>query len=350
MSKTLTEQLAERLEARAESQGERVAQGDDEAREDFDAEPESEPRESESVDDEGQDESPQEDGASEKPAKSSGRYTPEALAKAIGWETSDLFESLEIPVDDGESLTLGQLKDKRHETARIAKELEQQRQALANEWVRFQQQRAQSFGESQQQSQAMREAKSRMDAIKAQHGLINWEQLSAGDRADLRQRLAIEYADASQQFEGAKLQAEEANRLAFAQMQAEHRVKLFDLVPKWKENPEVARQEAEQTARFLIEKMGFHPEELATIHHGPAQAVAYYAWKYFQQEAAINEAKEKVRSAPKKVLRPGGAKSPVRLDAQVKTLTERAKRTHTRADKTAAAKAVLARGLSRKRQ
>ena len=340
MVQNLAEQIEKAMSEKAPTDQSEPTQGDADILEELDTAPEGGPSERETDEPEAvEGESPQEDVPES--------YTPQKLAEAIGWEAADLYNLLQIPYDDGESLTLGQLKDSRSKILEERQAIEQAKAQLQAEQARIQQQLAAT---SQPVSPEMQQAQEAMADVRARYNAIPWEQWEeqdAGKAANARQKLAMEWSQAKGQYEQAAQAFQGQQQQVMSQMVYEHDRKLVSLVPQWSDMATYQKEQPE-VARFMVERMGFAPEELQTVYHGPARATAYYAWKYFQTREAQEQAKQKMRSAPKKVLRPGQGKQPERVDAQVNELVKQARKTHTRRDKTAAAKAVLARGLSRR--
>ncbi len=99
----------------------------------------------------------------------------------------------------------------------------------------------------------------------------------------------------------------------------------------------------QELSRFAVEQLGFAPQELNGIVHSSAIYGIYLAKKGYEAMQAQAGATDKLRKAPKPVLRAGNGQFQSRKTAQVEELKQRARRRGaSKGDKVAAAKAVFA--------
>lgn len=127
--------------------------------------------------DAGQESSGAEQDASEGPQK----LTAKAAAEKLGIDVSDLYASLEIEIGKGNSLTLGEIKDR-------AKDLTQADALLAD----AQQQKLETQNELMQQRRMLERQMQRIGYRPSQHDLAEM-QAEAEQYKSLQQRLAVEY-------------------------------------------------------------------------------------------------------------------------------------------------------------
>lgn len=335
MTETIREQLEKRLAEKADDTEELPVEGDEETRESLDAEPDDNPRESES----GESPEPSEPEPQE-------RYTPETMAAAIGWETADLYNALEIPVDDGESLTLGELKDRRHEIEEVKAQIGQERAKLNEERQALEQHRAQILGGQQAISKDMAEAQSAMAAVQGQYESVDWDKLEEKDpgrAANLRQKLSMQYANAQQQFAGAQQRNEHERGQLHQQYIGEQRNRLLSLKPELKDTDVKARF---SEALEYASSYGITKQQLEGLGDAGAVAVLMDGLRWRQHQAEVEKSKDKVRAAPKPILKPGAGGSTKRTQQKADQLVKKAHGSGKRRDKLAAAKAVLRDRLS----
>lgn len=348
MIQNLAQELESRLAEKSPAAQQPPVPGDDDPREEEIAAPEDDPRESETAADAAEPEEVGDDTPEQDEADAAQQtYTPQSLADAIGWEASELYETLQVPFADGESMSLGQLKDARDEALRMRQEVEQQKAQIEQERAQLQQSMIQG---PSQVSAEVQQAQDRLSEIKARYSSVDWEGLEQSDpgrAANERQKFAMQYSHAEAGLQQAQGQQQQQQQQAWRQIVTEQDYRLAQLVPQW-QKAEVYQDERAKVGQFLVDRMGFQPQEVQAIYHGPARATAYYAWKYFEGQRDVEQAKEKVRKAPKKVLKPGRGKMPDKGAAQVKNLVEKARKTHNKRDRVAAAKAILGQRLPRK--
>ena len=87
---------------------------------------------------------------------------------------------------------------------------------------------------------------------------------------------------------------------------AQQRQLLPQIIPEWN-NPDVDRQENPQIGKFLVEEMGFAPDDLKSVQDARLVKLALLAMRQHKlQSQATKVVRKKVNKA-KKVLRPGSA-------------------------------------------
>ena len=270
-------------------------------------------------------------------------YKVKDLAEAIGWEAEDLYKDLVVPLGNGESLTLGELKNTHETVAQQQAELKQAWEQVQQQHAQLQQFQQQLVQGQQAQSEELENARGEVRAIEAQFSNVDWtkiEEDNPGQAANLRQKFAVAYAQAKSKTEEAEKKAAQVQQEAMQRMIVEHDQRLMQMVPEWQDMKNF-QTEMPQIQEYLVSR-GFQPQELQTIYHAGARAVARDAWLWNQHKAQVEQAKGKVRKAPKKVIR-SGKHTPQRQIAQkrVEQLEQQAIRSQNPNDKLAAARAIF---------
>ena len=277
------------------------------------------------------------------------KYRVNELAEAIGWDAKDLYENLQVPFADGTVLSLGELKAERDTLAQRQSEIEQARAAIAEQYQQLSQAQQQAMSGPALQGEVA-EAIGQMKAIEAQYANVDWDSLDKDDpgrAANLRQRFATAYAQAQQNVQQKEQEVQQKRQQYQQEMLQRHNQAIFQLVPEWK-SPEVYNQEAPGIYRYLLD-MGFNEQELMSIYDARARAIARDAWQWRTHQAAVTDAKKKVRQAPKKVMRPGKHRPATQMsEKRLQQLEQRALQTQKPTDKLAAAREIFAQ--SRKQQ
>jgi hypothetical protein len=267
------------------------------------------------------------------------------FAEATGLSPEDLYNDLLIPLGDGaDPVPLGELKHRVQKLDQETAAVNEARAQIQQQYAELQQQQQQFVQGQQALSDEVRDASSKVAAIEAQYAQVDWERLEEADpgrAANYRQKFATAYAGAKQELDQAEQRTQQQQQQAMQQAMAMHNQRLAQLVPRW-QDPKVFQEEAQQVMQTLVQELGWDPEELGSIYHGPARATAYWAWKGLMAEKSQKEAVGKIRKAPKKVLRSGrplGQKQ--QLDRRLKSLESRALSTGRTDDKLAAARAIV---------
>lgn len=286
------------------------------------------------------------EGESGDKALGDGHYTVSKLAEAIGWEAADLYTDLVVPFGNGESMTLGQMKDERDQLLSQQAEVGQMREQMQQQYQQFQVQMRQWMQGQQRVSQEVQQAQDEVSAIKAQYASYDWEGLerdNEGRAANLKQKFAQALSQAQGQLQGAVQRQQQAMQQYHQQMMVAEHQKAVGLVEEWKD-PAVMQAEIPQMQQYAMSK-GFSPQELQSIHSGAAKAILRDAWLWSKHKQEVAAATNKVRNAPKPVMRPGaGGAQVMRSKAQqqnVEKLSNQAKKTGRMQDKLAAARAIV---------
>ena len=271
------------------------------------------------------------------------RYKAAELAEAIGWEPAELYNRLDVPIGNGETLSLGEIKDRFDGLAAQQAEVQQARTQL-------EQQQQQLLQAQTGVSEEVQEAQGQIKSIEAQYSQVDWDALGKSDpgkAALLKQQFATAYAQAERGAQEAQTKFQQQQQQIAQQQLVEHDRRLMELVPEWKEH-KTFTAELPQIQQYLVER-GFAPQEIAGIYHAGARAVARDAWLWNQHKGQVKQAQKKMRQAPKPVMRPGqGAPAKQqRQDRRANDLEARAIRTGRNSDKLDALRAIVQ--TSRKR-
>lgn len=264
------------------------------------------------------------------------------FAKAAGWSPEELYD-LKLNLDNGESLRLGEVKDKLQSYARQEADLVAKREELAQEQQALRLQVQQAMQGQNQLSAAVLEKHGEMQAIQAEFNSIDWEALGARDpgrAALLQQQIATKYAGAKAAFEDAQRQDAGLKQQYWNNALVESDKLFLRAVPEWKDQAVVAK-EGPAIGQFLTQVMGFSPAELSTIIDPRARVIARMAWLYTQQQANVANATGKIRNAPKPVMKAGGGVRTATGDLKLNGLLQRAKTTGKKEDQISAISALL---------
>jgi hypothetical protein len=189
------------------------------------------------------------------------------FAKAAGWSPEDLY-SLKVRLDTGEEIPLGQMKDALQQASRERAEISAAKEQIAQYQQHLRQQEMQMVQGRQQLSKEVEEAQGRVAEAQARYNSVEWEQLAQSDpgrAALLQQQIAADYAGAKRDLEQAFSKQQAIQQQVVARTVQENNEKFLAAVPEWRD-PAVAQRESAALDGFLIEKLGFAPEELSTIY------------------------------------------------------------------------------------
>lgn len=286
-------------------------------------------------------EAPEEE-AEEHPTSTEEIRTVADFAKAAGWAPEDLY-ALPVRLDNGEEIPLGQMKDALQVAQRERAEIKEMREGLARQYQELQQVERHMVVGTQKLTQEVQDAHSSVMAVQERFNAIDWEQLAQTDpgrAALLQQQIASEYSGAKMHAAQVEQKHLEVQQQAMQRIVAEENARFLSAVPEWR-NPEVAQAEAKELDGFLMQKVGFRPDELQTVVDARMRVVALMALRWYQHQSSVAEVAKKVRVAPKKVVAPGkGVTKPVAL-RKVDSLVQRAKTSGKRQDQVAAISALL---------
>jgi hypothetical protein len=267
------------------------------------------------------------------------------FAKAAGWDPAD-FYGLTVNLDTGEEIPLGQVKDKLQEYGRQKAELAAQQQALAEEREALRMQAQQTMLGQQQLSEAALTARGQMEGIQARYNSVNWEALKETDPgryAALQQDFAVEYAGAKASYQEAMQQQEAQRAQYWGRAVAAHNEAFLNAVPEWRD-PKVVEKEVPEYIDFMVKVLGFRPEELEGIIDSRARVAGRMAWLWHKHQQKVAASTDKVRKAPKPVVRPGGGmvgQGSTSRERRIRELEQKAKTTRNRSDQEAAVAAIL---------
>jgi hypothetical protein len=243
-------------------------------------------------------------------------FTPASLAADIGWDASDIYD-MDIPLESGEPIKLGKLKD---EYTNLSKEREALHAQLQEKDEEIKNAAAGGF-EAQNLSHGMISALGDMDTIQKQYNSIDWDEKEREDPGRavlLKQRYKDAYAEAQANLAQAEHDVE-AIRQQNLQKAA---VKLMEVVPEWKQ-PEV-RQADQAEIRQLMLNEGYSNQMISSIADPIALKLLRELAGYRKKFASAKDAVKRVRKAPK-VLSATGRRKPVDNTKEVATLKNKAK-------------------------
>jgi len=269
-------------------------------------------------------------------------HTVAEFAKAAGWEPEDLY-ALKVRLDTGEEIPLGQMKDALQQAARERAEVAAAKEQIAQRFQQLQQQELQMVQGRQQLSDEVVAAQERIAQAQARYNSVEWEELAQSDpgrAALMQQQIAAEYAGAKRDLEQAYGKQQALQQQVIMRTVAENNERFLQAVPEWR-NPEVAQRESAKLDGFLIEKLGFTPQELSTIYDARSRVVALMALRWFEHATSVKNTATTVRKAPKPVVTPGGQRPAPTQVRKLNSLMQKAKATRTREDQVAAVNALL---------
>jgi len=271
-------------------------------------------------------------------------YSAVELAAAIGWEAEDLYNDLVVPFANGESKTLGELKDGWEDVSRQQAEVQQAREQIQQQQQALQAQQQQLLSGQKQQSEELDTARSDILSIEAQYSNVDWAKLEAenpGQAANLRQKFATAYAQAQDAYKKAETAFTERQSQAMQQYRYENHQQLLEKVPEWK-NPEVYRNDMDEMGQYLASTYGFTAQDLGAVSDWRHFDLIRKAFLYEKLKNKVETATQRIRAAPKQVLRAGKPQRLAQAHArQVQELENRAVQTGRSADRLAAARAIV---------
>jgi hypothetical protein len=264
------------------------------------------------------------------------------FAQAAGWSPEEMY-ALSVRLDNGEEIPLGQMKDALQTAARERAELSAARENLAQHYQRLQQVEQSMLQGKQQISQELQEAQAAVIAVQERYSAIDWDQLAQTDpgrAALLQQQIASEYAGAKQNAAMVEQKQSYVQQQVLARMVQENNERFLSAVPEWR-NPEVATKEAAELDGFLMQKVGFAPQELQSIIDARMRVVALMALRWYQHQSSVAKVAGKVRNAPRRVVTPGHGNVAPSGQRKLTALVQKAKTTQKRGDQVAAVNALL---------
>jgi hypothetical protein len=266
------------------------------------------------------------------------------LAKHLEVDPEFLY-GLKIKLSDtGEEISIGKVKDKLQEAARLTGSITAEREALAEERTALANSVAQMRQVHNVANEAVEKARGEMFAIDSEFRRINWAELEKIDpgRAALEQTKFMQrYAAAKGEFEQAQGQQAQQFQQAIYLAKQHHDKLLLDAVPEWKD-PERVSKDINDLVVWARSKYKFSDDELGQTLDWRHRDILRKAWLY---DKAATERSAASSTPPMKPLKKGVTlKKPVDA-AKVKEaeLVSLAKRSGKTSDKVRAAAAILAR-------
>jgi hypothetical protein len=272
------------------------------------------------------------------------------FGKAAGWDPADIY-ALKMKLDNEEEIPLGELKDRLQTYAREHESVAEQTRRLNEYQAELQARAEQYFSQRQTEGAEAQAARESMTMVEARYNSVDWDKLAAADpgrAALLQQQLAVDYAGAKQGYQAALAKEQQAMAAMTEQSRAQQAQALLNLVPEWKDQ---TRAQTEYPAlQTYLQQQGFRPQELETIYDARAINIARKAMLYDQGVVKMKETQDKIKAAPKPVVKPGtGRLYGAAAQAREASLINKARETGREADKMTAARAVLERALGEKR-
>ncbi len=257
--------------------------------------------------------------------------------------TAEDLYNLELVSGDGESLTVGQLKDMYQqrqafetEKAEFAKQREQQ----AKELEEARQQATLQTGEIQQLPQELREAEAVILSIRQQAQTYDWaklEQEDPGEAALLRQKFRDAHDAAVAKHETLWKDYNVKRGEAWQSFIAGQKEKMFQRIPEWRDDDTLTQERKDIDT--LVAKYGFTSQEMdSVVDPRLSQLLRDYMLLRKKFDAALKN-HTKVKQRGNKVLRTTVRSKP---KARLQQIEERARSPEaTRQDKHEAQKALL---------
>jgi hypothetical protein len=268
------------------------------------------------------------------------------LAKAIGTDPEILYDLEMTLSDNGEKLKLGQIKDKLQDYARREGELEAERAALTQQRQAMMAQAQQIQAIETQYSQAAREAELEMRRADADYQRIDWnklDELDPGRSANEKQKLLAQYVAAKERLGQAQQMHAQMVQYQTQQARAYHDQETLKVIPEWRDQAK-AQEEVREILTWA-QQQGFTDAELS-------QAWDYRFRKTLRDAWMWNRTKAEATRIKPETLKPLASGRSVTATEQTQSreaeLVKQAQRTRLKADKLAAARAVLKNSLGQR--
>lgn len=284
------------------------------------------------------------EAASESPAEEDIRTLAD-LAGALGVDPESLYDLEFTLAGTGESLKLGQVKDRLQSVQKLQDEAKAEREQLQQERLNWQNQAQQWLNQQQQTTAEFDQARMAVLQANADIERVDWDAFEKSDPV----RAAQEYNKMMRRQQAAQAQFQHvqqtvqqqqwAAQQTWQQQQQQYRAdqdaQLLDHVPDWRD-PAKQQAELEGIWKWNQEKYGFTPEELGTAVDWRHRDMIRKAYLY----DTLMGKKETLEKTPKTGLKASlvqKASSSERIDA----LKAKAIQTRAPSDRLAAAKAIL---------
>jgi hypothetical protein len=263
-------------------------------------------------------------------------YTPKELAEAIGWDTEDLYNSVMIPMDDGQpAVSLGDFKNTHQNLVRDHELLKTQMTDQAGQL----QQAQTGFAQGQQMSSEMMEAQSYLMQVNRMEQETDWKELEEDDPTQAvlkRQQIQKARDDIGQEMNRIGQQQQQAHNVMLQQAG----VKMVELIPTWSDD-KVRQTDMDNIRTSVMHKAGFSDAEVDTIVDPRTMMLLKELHELRALKASANKAVKKVRKAPKVLAGNRGVRR-AKAGEQTKTLVKQAHKTGNKGDQMNAVKSILA--------
>ncbi len=311
-----------------ETQTDEVIQDDAQIKvEEVDSIPEEQNIEPQQEDEEAQEEVSETPAAEEAPDT----YTPETMAEAIGFTPTELYESLNIPMDDGTSIPLGEIKNKYTEIGRENGTLKSQVAELNGKL-----EMAAASGGAVGINNEMAQINAYINQL--QQGM-NTEEMNDLKEIDPTRYLIAEGDNnrAINQALSYKNQLNQKQQIDNKATIEEYNRKAVELVPAWSD-PVVMEADQKIMTNYMV-SMGFDLGEISKMGDPRTRAVIKELIDLRAEKSAATEAVKKVRKAPK-VISNSRLKPVVDKTSTVDKIVKRQRTNPSKQNELAAAKAV----------
>lgn len=273
------------------------------------------------------------------------------LAKHLEVEPEFLY-SLKIKLSDtGEEISIGAVKDKLQEAAKVSSTVASERAAIASERTALANSLATWRDIRDSSSKEIEESRSDMVAVENEYHRINWAELERIDpgRAALEQQKFMQrYSAAKSKHDTLQQQLQQQMQQAHYEARVFHDRALIEAVPEWNDQDR-ANKDTTDIVNWARSKYNFSDGELSLAVDWRHRDVLRKAWLY--DKAAAEKANAVVATPPKMIKKGISLKKP---DSAAKSkeeyLVAKARRTGRTPDKVAAAAAILSRAGIAKRQ
>lgn len=181
--------------------------------------------------------------------------------------------------------------------------------------------------ERQVYAQNLQKVQAQLEGTLQEYQNVDWDRLLQEDQtAYLQHRRIFEERQAAfarnaqelnhvEQLQAAEMQ--KAQQAFLAQQQEELLAKL----PEWKDQAK-AKAESQAIANYLINGLGFEPNQVSSIQEHRFIVLAREAMLYRAMMDKANAASKKVQAAPQKVLKPSVGESPANLDKRSQAMKQ----------------------------
>ncbi len=258
-------------------------------------------------------------------------YTPETMAEAIGFTPTELYESLNIPMDDGTSIPLGEIKNKYTEIGRENGTLKSQVAELNGKL-----EMAAASGGAVGINNEMAQINAYINQL--QQGM-NTEEMNDLKEIDPTRYLIAEGDNnrAINQALSYKNQLNQKQQIDNKATIEEYNRKAVELVPAWSD-PVVMEADQKIMTNYMV-SMGFDLGEISKMGDPRTRAVIKELIDLRAEKSAATEAVKKVRKAPK-VISNSRLKPVVDKTSTVDKIVKRQRTNPSKQNELAAAKAV----------